>query len=71
MNSTYTIRLTAIKDTYVASNDTQRYLNDLSRLSIDTLAMLRRCERIGEVCDELVELLAHIDKLQEEANGTH
>jgi hypothetical protein len=55
--TTFSIRLTAIKDNYKKDNDKLLYRRELSRLEIDLSRMLRVCD---EDTEELEELLNHI-----------
>jgi len=56
MANTYSIRFDAIKEHLGNDNDTMRYEREISRLSIDVLAALRRCVREDDPCLELVAL---------------
>ena len=61
MISTYEIRAMALKDHLNDDNDYGRYHRQLSRLSLDISAHLKRCVRAGDDCNELRDLLDYID----------
>ena len=57
MNSTYGIRLQAIKEHFSRDSDNLRFSRELSRLQIDVARTLKRCLDAGdESCSELEDL---------------
>ena len=66
MNTTFAIRLQAIKDNYATDNDEARYRNELSRLEMDIAASIKRCHNAGDDCQELEDLYEYvISKIEE------
>ena len=59
----YTIRYTAIKQHLLDDKDYLRYNREISRLSIDVLAALRRCANLDDPCDDLVQLQNVLDDI--------
>ena len=56
------IRLQAILDNVEVDGDVQRLNQELSRLELDLVSAIRRCEAAGdESCDELHTLLDFVD----------
>jgi len=59
--SSYHIRFEAVKGHLLSDGDLLRYEREVSRLSIDVLAALKRCIRAGDPCKELEELQDVLD----------
>ncbi len=70
MQSTFYIRLNAVMDNLVSDGDRPRFNREMSRLEIDLVTALRRCEAAGdESCAELHILLDFVDdKLRGDAS---
>ena len=56
----YEIRINAIFDNYDSDNDVLRLQRECSRLDMDIISAIRRCERAGDVCSELHNLLDNL-----------
>ena len=62
MANVFHIRLQAVLDNAEVDGDVQRLSRELSRLEIDLISAIRRCEAAGnESCDELHTLLDFVD----------
>ena len=70
MESTFYIRLNAVMDNLVSDGDRPRFNREMSRLEIDLMSAIRRCESSGDdPCNELHTLLDFVDnKLRGDAS---
>jgi len=60
MNTTFGIRMEAIFNNYDNYEDVLRLQRECSRLDMDIISAIRRCERAGDVCSELHNLLDNL-----------
>ena len=61
MINTYQIRMEAIFDNYGSDGDLLRLKREVSKLDLDLLASIQRCESAGDDCKELILLLEHLN----------
>ena len=60
MNTTFGIRLQAIQAHYHQDQDKHRYRRELSRLELDVSKAYKRCQKAGDDCSELSDLIEYL-----------